>query len=63
MEMRNQRRDSETIDIRNGAWFGEQEALTADRRAGDEQREKKVTGNSQIALNGTSVACLTEALS
>lgn len=35
MEMRNQRRDSETADMKSGAWFGKQLVLSAEQRARD----------------------------
>lgn len=40
--MRSQRRDLETMDIRSGVWFSDYKALTAEKRADVEQREKEI---------------------
>lgn len=41
-EIRSQRRESETMGIISGVWFSEQQAIRAEERASDDQREKEI---------------------
>lgn len=50
------------MDIRSGAWVGEQLALPAEQRAREEQTGKEVTLVSQTAPNGRHLMHLQAAL-